>query len=121
MSTILGPNIYPARSLGRDAVLWSATVTLGSAAIASQDVPDPGITFTRSSAGVYAVTFPACKKIRLFGSVLSAALTVVGVVVTALDATAGTATITVVNGAGAATDPATGNKVSLLAYCDLGG
>jgi hypothetical protein len=101
---------FPVKGAGGPLVNGFATITLGSAAISSQET-DCGVVFTRTGTGIYTVVFPPCQEIHFDFHVVSAALTVTGVVLTALSATAGTATVKAVGGAGVATEPATGNVI----------
>jgi hypothetical protein len=114
MSLVAGDcNNYNLKSGKRDRVQLEmrATATGGAGVIVSpltaQD--DPGMTVTRGgSAGLYLLTFP--KSADALGSIdvhiLSPAGTVKGWYGTVADFNAGTASIQLVNAAGAATDPA---------------
>jgi hypothetical protein len=104
----------PTRSLNKENITWWATVTFGAtSSVASQDAPDPGIVATASTTGTFTLTFPKCTKGVLRGNLYSPSLTVVSVIVTAVDYTAGTATIKTVAYGGAAADPGTGDVLYL--------
>ena len=99
--------VSAAWTYARDAVTYGASG-------APTDAPDhPSIGTTRNSAGNYALKFPPCADFDLDFCIISPALTVANVVMTALNPTAGTATIVVTNAAGAATDPANGDSIHL--------
>jgi hypothetical protein len=92
-------------------------VTFGASSITSQAPDDPQIVLTRTGAGTYTVTYPAARDAEIYPtSILSPALTVNGLVCTALSATAGTATIKITGGAGVATDPANGDVMQIM-FC----
>lgn len=107
---------YIDRSARRDVITLEAVQTIGaSGAVGALDSDDPGITVTKNaSAGTYDITYPKAPKGRLYPSVISVAGTVVGYNVTAFDPTAGTAQVVTVNGAGTATNPASGDKIQLM-------
>ncbi len=93
----------------RDVVTFREIITVGAIAdgylVASDD---PAITITRTSAGLFALTYPKGKKAWIDITLLSPAATVVGCILTAIDATAGTASFNTLAGSNAAavTDPA---------------
>jgi hypothetical protein len=111
-------------SATRDQVVYRATVDIGAAGAASFGASsgvakggkdDPGITATLNGTGTYDLTYPKGKNVWIHATLKSAALTVVGVVVTAVSATAGTATIKTLAGTNAAvaTNPANGDAIML--------
>lgn len=75
--------------------------------------PDAKFNCTRTSTGLYALTFPPGKNAWVHVSLLSAANTVVSWNLSALDANAGTASFRTLAGTNAAavTDPANGDKL----------
>ena len=106
----------------RDVVTFREIVSIGGTGAPyisgdgySGQSDDPGITISRTSAGLYALTYPKGKQAWITVDIISAALTVVGTVTTAKSATAGTASITTLAGsnAAAATDPANGDKLMI--------
>jgi len=105
---------FPAWSNVRDMVFLRVQVNIGASG-APTVVGTGDVTFTRSSAGVYTMTFPPMPAQSLsLGSVrgrvaLSAAKTVGNVIITALDLAAGTAGFTTAITAGTAADPANGD------------
>jgi hypothetical protein len=104
---------YIPRDTGMAWVRDNVLLTIGSAGAVSA-VNKAFYSFTHGSTGVYAIIFPKCRDVKLSVARLkSAALTVTGIVVTAYDAKAGTASITFVGGAGVATDPASGDELLL--------
>lgn len=88
-------------------------VTFGaSGAIASQtyDALKSVPTFTYLTTGTYTIAgLPADTLENICFSIYSPVLTVVNIVITARDLTAGTATIRILNAAGAAINPASGD------------
>lgn len=106
----------------RDVSTFYEVVAIGASGAASQDATTAKSTgydckFTAakdgSNAGVYLITFPKGKRAWIDVELYSPSLTVVGWVVTAKDAQAGTATIKTLAGtnAAAATEPASGDKL----------
>jgi hypothetical protein len=90
-------------------------ITFGASSITAQLPDDPAITFTRTGAGTYTLTFPAGIDVEIYSTnILSPALTVNGSVLTAVNASAGTATMKITGGAGVATDPATGDIIQFM-------
>jgi len=79
---------------------------------------DSGFAITRASAGLYDLVFPKCVDVRIDVEVTSATPTVFGAVLLAKSATAGTAQFRTYNGAGAATDPASGNDLNIVFIMD---
>lgn len=113
MSTLLAQaQAEPELCLNPSVYVADGEVNFGATSIASIDFPDPGITFTRASAGVYTGAYPACLKMRMLVQIKSAALTVEDLVVTAKSATAGTWGFSILKG-GVATDPANGDQMSV--------
>lgn len=76
---------------------------------------DPNITVTHGTAGVYSLTFPPSADIRgtIDCTLVSAAGTVKGFYWSAFAPNSGTAQITTINAAGAATDPANGDTIAI--------
>lgn len=121
MSTSAGEvNQYPTRSGHRDRVELEHVIPIGAAGavaassgaiLASQD--DPNMSAVHGAAGVYALTFPPAADGggQLDGTIVSPAGTVRGFFTTAFLPNSGTASITCVNAAGAATDPANGDVI----------
>jgi hypothetical protein len=106
---------YPDRNTKRGVITARAQLVVGSsgAVATTSDYPDPAFTFTLSTTGTYTLTFPPCPQVDIYPSVYSPGLTVNSVVVTALSATSGTATI-VTMGDTAAVEPSSGDKITLL-------
>jgi hypothetical protein len=106
---------FPMRNTKRGIIVTRAKLVLGaSGAVATtSDYPDPAFTFTLSSTGTYAVKFPPCSEVDMYFSVYSPAATINGVIITALNASAGTATI-VTMGDTAAAEPASGDAITVL-------
>jgi hypothetical protein len=106
---------FPMRNTARGVISTRAKLIVGaSGAVATTStVPDPAFTFAKSSTGTYALTFPPCSEVDLFFSVYSPAATINGVIITALNASAGTATI-VTMGDTAAAEPASGDAITVL-------
>ena len=80
--------------------------------------PDAAFTVTRSAAGTYAITYPKGRRAWVEVSFLSAAKTVTNWLLTAIDATAGTAIIKTLVGM-TDTDPASGNKVFITIHVEV--
>lgn len=116
MSTTAGAaKIFPFRGTGRGGrVILNLDVNIGAAGAATyarQD--DPGLTCAKNTTGVYDVTFPKCRLARIKGNVMSPLMTVIDVVVTAIDPALGTATIKTTHDDATATEPASGDKIWL--------
>jgi len=79
----------------------------------SNGFDDPGFTISRTSAGLYAITFPKGRRAWIDVRAISPAQTVVGWNLVAIDSAAGTASFTMLAGtnAAAATDPASGDAL----------
>jgi hypothetical protein len=102
----------------RDVVTFRESISIGSTGaptFASGNSDDPGVTIARTSTGLYALTYPKGKRVWIQITLVSPARTVVGAIVVAQDATAGTATFNTLAGTNAAavTDPASGDVVQL--------
>jgi hypothetical protein len=107
----------------RETVRFKAVVAIGSTGAPTQGATvngdpgydDPAITVTRTSQGLYALTYPKGRRAFIRIGLYSPLLTVVGSVVTALSASAGTASFTTLAGSNAAavTDPASGDVLYL--------
>lgn len=105
----------PLHTSGAWRVLSQAEFTIGaSGAVSATDSDDPAWTAANDGTGVYDITYPACPKVRLMFSLLSAAGTVTECIRTAESATAGTATIQT-SKAGTAAEPASGDKITVWA------
>lgn len=90
-------------------------LTFGASSITTQAPDDPSIAFTRTGVGTYTVTYPTGIDVEIYPtSILSPGLTVNGLVITAVSATAGTATVKITGGAGVATDPANGDVIQFM-------
>lgn len=126
MSTHAGSAANASRALSRacrEIVRFKADIAIGASGAASQAASvngdtgydDNGITVTKNNTGIYDVTFPKGRRAFPKFTLYSPLLTVVGVVVTAMDATAGTMTFKTLAGtnAAAATEPASGDRVLL--------
>ncbi len=96
---------YPQKAATRDTVEFWITVAIGATgAVGTTTVDDPQFTITRTGVGTYNLTFPAGQR-AFFDFMLQAAdatPTAASFVLTALSATAGTATIVAINGTAAA-------------------
>jgi len=114
------PNANKAHTASnRPVVCYRERVNIGASGAASQAATvgkstgydSNGFTCTKSTTGVYAVVFPKCRRAFLSVTLYSPSLTVVGCVVTDLDATTGQATIKTLAGTNAAvaTEPASGD------------
>jgi hypothetical protein len=80
----------------------------------------PGFSYTRTGTGAYTMVFPACVDALILPSFISAAgPTIFDITVTAMSATAGTATFQTRNAAGAATDPASGDILGFVVFSKL--
>ena len=112
-------------SAGLEATYWPRTVQSGwtyardvvtyGASGAPTDAPDhPSISTTHTATGTYNLTFPPCADFDFDFCIISPLLTISNVILTALNATAGTATFKTTNAAGSATDPASGD---IIHYC----
>lgn len=99
----------------RGMVQTNLYITFGASSIASQTSDHPDITATRTGAGTYNLTFPPSYLVAIIKAeeIYSPALTVLGFATTAKNVAAGTATVKVTNAAGAATDPATSDIITI--------
>lgn len=114
MPNLADQSYYPASGGRGQPISWRSVVDVGGsgAPTINSDASDPGFTWTRTGAGVYNITFPACPRGDIIPKIIkTAAPTVFTAHVTALSVTAGTATIRFNNAAGAATDPASGDII----------
>ena len=100
------------RCVGQEQVLCEGTFTIGAAgAVSASSVDDPALALgDDSGVGVHALTYPKTPYARIRADLLSSGLTVSEAVVTAKDAAAGTATLTLFK-AGVATQAANGNQI----------
>jgi hypothetical protein len=104
---------YFARHVSRGLVISLAKLVIaGSGAVDATNttVEDPAFTFTLSATGVYTMTFPKAQKGDLAFGIYSPTPTIGGVVVSAIDWTAGTATIKTIVGV-TPTQPASGDYI----------
>ena len=95
-------------------VTLRAKVTIGATGAPTvAKSPDSGFAISRTSTGLYAITFPIGKNAWIDITRYSPANTVVGHTITALNAAAGTASFTTLAGTNAAavTDPANGDAL----------
>lgn len=123
MPTIGDYGAYPPFFGSQNTRVWRCKVAIGASGAATAD-GDAGWTVVKANTGVYTVTFPICasnsRPILKCGIELSAALTVVDAVATAVSYTAGTATVkTLLNDAAA--QPADGDKFWLELTATGGG
>jgi hypothetical protein len=114
------PNANKAKTAScRGVVVFRERVAIGTSGAATQAATvngspgydDPGFTCTKNGTGTYDLTYPKGRRVWIQLSLYSPSSTVVGWVITAMDATAGTATIKTLAGtnAAAATEPASGD------------
>lgn len=114
------PNANKAHTASnRPIVCYRERVAIGASGAASQAATvgkstgydSNGFTCTKSNTGIYALVFPKCRRAFIQVTLYSPSKTVVGCVLTALDATAGTATLKTLAGSNAAaeTEPASGD------------
>ncbi len=103
---------YQAGAVGQEQVLCAGTFTIGAAgAISSSVVDDPALTLgADSGTGIHALTYPLCVSCKIKVQLVSASLTVSEATVTAISATAGTATIKLTK-AGTGAQAASGNII----------
>jgi hypothetical protein len=109
----------------REVVRFKSVVAIGASGAASQAAcvqndcgyDDPAFTCTKNGTGTYDLTFPKGKRAFVNLALYSPSLTVVTWAITALSASAGTATVKTLAGtnAAAATEPASGN----ILYFDI--
>jgi hypothetical protein len=114
------PNANKAHTASnRPVVCYRERVAIGASGAASQAAAvgkstgydSNGFTCTKNNTGIYTLVFPKCRRAFIQVTLYSPAKTVVGCVLTALDATAGTATVKTLAGSNAAaeTEPASGD------------
>jgi len=117
MSIVVGETQnYPMKAAHRDRIELEMRIAIGAAGAVVSPLPfqdDPNMSAVHGAAGVYTLTFPpgADANGQLDVSIVSAAGTVKGFWCTAFAPNAGTASITCSNGAGVATDPASGDVI----------
>lgn len=116
MSYAMEVGLYPHKSADHDASWHRAAWDIGATgAPTAQSYNSPEFTITRSSAGIYTLTFP--KSYLAVPPIISLVTdTVVSSKTTAFDAQAGTATIELMDAAGAAVEAANGDELHLLIY-----
>lgn len=101
----------PATVVSRTTVKQWAVVDIGATGAPTVADSSRGVTITRTGAGAYTLAFlPATGGLGLKVRAIKTA-TIIAVTNTAVDLTAGTATIVCRVGAGTATDPASGDKL----------
>jgi hypothetical protein len=105
----------PCKTPNAEKWVLTVDVPIGASGAAGTHDGDAGITLAKNATGVYDVVFPACPKAKLHVTLKSAAKTVVGSVVLAKDAGAGTAQIATLAGTNAAanTEPADGDVITV--------
>ena len=98
-------------AIGSTGAPTQATVTTSKPP--SNGYDDPGFTITRTSTGLYAITFPKGRRAWIDVRAISPAQTVTTWNLVAIDPEAGTASFTMLAGtnAAAATDPASGDAL----------
>ena len=115
-ANLLDATAYPLSGASRERWVASVTFTITAAgAIGTTVADDAKLAGDTFASGVCALTFPACTTARFQTSLVSAAGTVQEVVVTALSASAGTATVKTTT-AGVATEPASGDVVMIRIF-----
>lgn len=107
----------PVRSPGPEKRILTADIVIGGGGAVSSIDGDAGISATHGAAGIYNVTFPPCADVKIGLSLLSATVSLVRQ--TAKSATAGTAALIVENDAGADTDPASGDRITLILVAEI--
>ncbi len=118
MSNVAGEvQYYDFKAGHRDRIELEMRALIGGAGAVSslQFQDDPNMSVTHGATGVYTLTFPpgADGNGQLDVSVVSAAGTVRGAWTSAFAPNSGTASITTVNAAGTATDPANGDVIMI--------
>lgn len=98
-------------AIGASGAASAATATTSKPSSLGYDTN--GFSCTKNGTGTYDLVFPKCRRAFIQVTLYSPAKTVVGCVVTALDAAAGTATIKTLAGTNAAadTEPASGDAL----------
>ena len=105
---------FPVNSLGPWKVLTTADFPIGASGAVGTIVGDPGISLVKADTGVYTLTYPPALRVKIFPAIkVSAAGTVTEIIGTAAAPTSGTATLQT-SKAGVATEPASGNILSVL-------
>jgi hypothetical protein len=111
---------FPIQSVSPDRVVGAATVLIGGSGAVTSTTGMPGVTVARTGAGLYSVVFRACPDMIIqYGIQLST--TVFQIVGTARSSSAGTAAFRTNNGGGTATDPASGDQLTIMFYARIGG
>lgn len=103
-----------------DRLMLAGTIPIGgSGAVGTVVADDPAITATLNGTGDYTLAFPTSPTGRPGTlQVKSAAGTIKGWGTTAFDATAGTWRVILHNGAGTATQPASGDEIHFTVFLD---
>lgn len=106
---------YPVRAARRNVKHCSIKITIGaSGAVSSTESDDPACTAAKNAGtGTYDLTFPKALDARADVEILSAAGTVSQWYLAAKSATAGTAQLITRAGGGSATNPASGDVISI--------
>lgn len=110
---------YDLRCAKRDRCLVEADQTIGAAgAVGTLLADDPGVTIAKNAgAGTYDLTYPKAIRAQIMCNVVSAANTVNGWRIVAINAAAGTAQIAFM-AAGVITNPANGDVLQIQLWLD---
>jgi len=113
---------YPTKAARRDLVELDLVIPIGATgAVGTLDKDDPAVGCTRTTTGVYALTFPKSPGGRIFIQLFSPLGTVVSAPLIAMDFAAGTASFNTETDAGTPADPANGDKIQVLFRLDSRG
>lgn len=102
-------------------VTLRALVTIGgTGAPTVSKSPDSGFAISRTSTGLYAITYPLCKNAWFDIALISPLATVVTSILVATNANAGTASFNTLAGTNAAavTDPASGDVIQITIHAE---
>jgi hypothetical protein len=104
-----------------DLTIVTSSVAIGAAGAVDSTIAGyrvaPGVTMTNTGAGTFSLVYPIAPNATILVFVeSSAAGTVIDATLTAKSATAGTASITTRNAAGAATNPASGDLIGIIIF-----
>lgn len=111
----------PVSALSLNLTLVTSSVAIGAAGAVDSTIAGyrvaPGVVMANTGAGTYSLVYPICPNATILVFVeSSAAGTVIDASLTAKSPTAGTASITVRNAAGAATNPANGDLIGVVIF-----
>ena len=108
--------IYPASAANPDVVIAAVTLNIGGSGAVSSVSGSPGISASNTGTGTFSLTYPPCIDAVIQLTLQSASSTVEEIIMTARNASAGTATIQTQVSGGTATNPASGDAIHVTIF-----